>query len=229
MYLRNYVFDLMDIQGGGGGMGDSFRYVPDSPKLPRILLLGDSISRGIWTETQNLFGSLANIQGAPTNCHGFDLYNRNLQNWLGGCPRDVIQFNVGMHYGNHNDMQSYKNGLHRIVDRLKSHSPSAMIVIALTTPSPFDSPSTTPDKNTCRNYGKFKKMGDVGKLNDAAKELAKELNVTISDRYSAILPKLGLVQKPCDIHFEKEGYELLARHDWEVISYLLSQQSEKLA
>ena len=71
----------------------SFMYRPDKPGLPRILLLGDSISRGVTFEMWKKYDGLANIHEAPQNCYGFKYYTEdNLKTWLGTCQWDLIQF-----------------------------------------------------------------------------------------------------------------------------------------
>jgi hypothetical protein len=148
----------------------SFRFVPFQSGIPWILLLGDSISRGTWVETQNLYTpkGLASIQGAPTNCRGLPNYQtEHLESWLGDCRWDVVQFNIGMHhkYG----LAEYQAGLKDVVGRIQKHSPSAKVVFALTTPSPFDCNAKWPDRKTCVNYDRFHKAGRVSQLNQAAR------------------------------------------------------------
>ena len=226
-YLRTYMTQLLTHQDDVNG---SFRFVHDNPDLPRILFLGDSISRGIGVETYNMFHPLgiANIHGAPDNCGGFERYDSHLTQWLGICTWDVIQFNVGMHFhpkrttaNSSTTQQQYKDSIVRIVTKLREHSPNADIVVALTTPSPYDSNDTYPDTATCKNYNLFHKGGFVTSLNKWARQLAPKLNVTINDRYQSIQPFLGKYQRPCDVHFKLEGYQHLAKQDWGVISNLI--------
>ncbi len=220
-YLRWALTELLEMDG----KIPMFPFHEEIPGLPRVLLLGDSISLGIRTEAQKLFHPLANIQGAPTNSLGFDRYTTGLSDWLGKCPWDLVQFNVGMHFHPRKHGSSwtrtYRNGIRDIVNAIKSHSPSAHIVIALTTPSPFDSNMTFPNKASCPHYEKFHKAGFVSAMNEIAVSVAKDLGVTINDRYSFILPVLGDYQMICDIHYKDSGYQLMAEHDWEIISSIL--------
>ena len=202
---------------------NSFRYVHDDPNLPRILFLGDSVSRGIWTEVYNLYHplSLANIHGAPDNCGGFQQYEKHLLDWLGECPWDIIQFNVGLHFHS-SDLNEYEKQITNVVQQLKNHSPDASIVFALTTPSPFDSYGTFPNRSNCKNYDKFHKKGVVPALNKAILDvITPKLNLTVVDRYRAVQPLLEKYQNPCDVHFTRQGYQELARNDWNTVSKLL--------
>ncbi len=200
----------------------SFRYTPPTPGLPRVLVLGDSISRGIWTETQNIINSSGlrlSVQGAPTNCGGFPLYGERLSRWLGDCQWDLVQFNVGMHYHS-SSLAEYSNELSMVVESIREHSPAAQIVFALTTPSPFDSNTTWPT-SSCKNYGLFHKSGFVPKLNEEAVSSLSKINVTINDRYSVIHRELEKYQFPCDVHFTELGYALMAKQDLRVFADIL--------
>ena len=122
-----------------------------------------------------------------------------------------------------------KSGLEKVIFQFRNHSPNATIIFAYTTPSPLDSNSNfttiTPLVNRsleCKNYNKFHSKGFVSKLNDIAKNVSLQNdNVIINDRYSTIFPVLDKYQKPCDIHFIDKGYQLLAKHDWELFSKIL--------
>jgi acyl-CoA thioesterase-1 len=203
-------------------------YYKETPGLKRIMLLGDSVSRGIRSRTQQLFKDQANIQGAPANCMGFEKYQSGLKEWLGYCPWDLVQFNVGLHYhpefpDNYTSWrEEYRQGIIEIFKEIRAHSPSAHIVFALTTPSPFDSNATTPDKATCPHYDKFHKKGFISAMNEVAISLSQELGMIINDRYSFVLPVLEKYQNKCDVHFGVEGSKLMATEDWKLFAELLS-------
>ena len=226
--LRTILTDL-----GKNGKLTWLPYYQEKPGLPRILLLGDSIARGIRSSTQQLYNGQANIQGAPTNCAGFAKYRMGLKDWLGYCPWDLVQFNVGMHF--HPELldnstswpEQYRKEITNIVNQIRAHSPSTHIVFALTTPSPFDSAATTPKRATCPHYDKFHKAGFATSLNDVARSLSQELGIIINDRYSAILPVLEQYQMECNIHYYGEGYEFLARQDWKFLSAALSLNTDE--
>ena len=188
-------------------------------------MLGDSISMGVARLTKELYASEQRValHGAPVNCGGFKLYDNDLLNWLGNCPWDLVQFNVGMHFHPTfpNWPKDYATRIEGVVNQIRQHSPLAHIVFALTTPSPYDSNATIPDKETCANYYLFHQAGWVEKQNDIVRSLAVELNIILNDRYSLIQPVLGEYQKPCDIHFLDPGYELMARQDWSVFASVL--------
>ena len=71
--------------------------VVDDPKLPRVLLIGDSISMGYTVPVRNLLKGKANVHrimenGGPTT-NGL----AKIKLWLGNSKWDVIHFNFGLH------------------------------------------------------------------------------------------------------------------------------------
>lgn len=222
-YLRCVLTEL-----GPDGIVDNFPFYEEKHGLPRILLLGDSISKEIRNQTQLHHHEQANIQGGPTNGLGFSRYKAGLREWLGHCPWDLVQFNVGMHFRPKRPedypswQNDYREGITYIVNEIRNHSPSAHIVFALTTPSPFDSNATTPNNATCPYYNKFHKAGFVPAMNNVANSVAKEHGVIINDRYSFILPVLEKYQFECDVHYTEEGSQVMSERDWKLFSELLS-------
>jgi len=233
----HWIFTYLDGQNGAdlrGRLNDllkwegtkevpSFGYAPPSP-YPKCLVLGDSISRGITLHTQPLARQnnlKLSIQGAPTNCGVVGNYKKRLSTWLGTCEWDLVQFNIGMHWHGVNNVTDYTHQLAWVVNEIRTHSPAAHVVFALTTPSPFDSNDTWPNKETCNNYDKFHKSGFVPTINNAASVSLRKMNVTINDRYSIVQPELGRYQHPCDIHYTTEGYKFMASHDLEFFSNAL--------
>ena len=106
---------------------------------------------------------------------------------------NLLQFNVGQHFHSDN-MTLYAQNLIQVVTRLREHSPGAHIVFALTTPSPFDSANTIPNRTTCSNYDRFFKAGHVSMLNKVAEQTLEPLGAIINDRYAAIHPRMGAFQ-----------------------------------
>ena len=78
-YYPGYIRDKFMNRTGG------FPYVPNVANKARVLVLGDSVSRGTWEEAMKLASSSQKfvIYGAPTNCGGFSAYTANLDMWLG--------------------------------------------------------------------------------------------------------------------------------------------------
>ncbi|MEX2213695.1 MAG: SGNH/GDSL hydrolase family protein, partial [Phycisphaeraceae bacterium] len=78
-----------------------FDPIEDNPKLPRVLLIGDSISIGYHLDVRAMLEGKANVHRPPTNCGPTTNGLKSLDAWLktGGAEKkwDVIHFNWGLH------------------------------------------------------------------------------------------------------------------------------------
>src|SRR4051794_19609114 len=66
-------------------------------KLPRVLIIGDSISIGYTGPTQKLLAGKANVQRIPENGGPTSNGVAKIKQWLGEEKWDVIHFNWGLH------------------------------------------------------------------------------------------------------------------------------------
>src|SRR6185503_1433894 len=119
----------------------AFDPVKDDPKLPRILLIGDSISIGYTVPVRNLLKGKANVHRNPGNGGPTTNGLANLTKWLGDGKWDVIHFNWGLHDlkflpdGNRQvDTEAYEKNMRELVRRLKATG--AELIWASTTPVP---------------------------------------------------------------------------------------------
>ena len=71
--------------------------ITDDPQLPRILLIGDSISMGYTPLVREAFAGKANVHHPPENCEDTGRGLAHLDDWLGEKKWDVIHFNFGLH------------------------------------------------------------------------------------------------------------------------------------
>src|SRR5215203_4589322 len=103
----------------------AFEAVKDDPMLPRVLLIGDSISIGYTPATRKLLAGKANVHRIPTNGGPTDTGTKNIKQWLGDGKWDVIHFNFGLHdlklgTGKHQvPIDAYEKNLREIVKALK--------------------------------------------------------------------------------------------------------------
>jgi|EP01047_Picozoa_sp_COSAG01_P073539 hypothetical protein len=75
---------------------DPLHPVPDEPTLPRVLLLGDSISIGYHLNVRARLEGVANVHRPDTNCGHTGKGVAMLRDWLaahGDRQWDVIHFN----------------------------------------------------------------------------------------------------------------------------------------
>lgn len=169
-------------------------YLEDAPGLPRVLLIGDSVSRGYTLAARKALLGKANVHRAPENCGPTANGLKKLDVWLGGGKWDVIHFNFGIH-DRATPNADYVARLEQILERLKKTG--ARLVWASTTPIPPD----TKD-------GPQAKVA-IEEKNALALELMKKHGVTVNDLHAFISPNLATVQNPRDVHFTGQGYELL--------------------
>jgi hypothetical protein len=186
--------------------------MPDDPALPRVLLIGDSISMDYTVAVRRLLGGRANVHRVPMNGSTTVVGLEHLSDWLGDKKWDVIHFNWGLHDltvllgqgGLKNDgsylvpLDQYQRNLEELVRRLKLTG--AALVWATTTPVPPADVAVL-----------YRKSGDDVVYNTAALKIMQENGIAIDDLYSFALPRLATIQKPANVHFTEEGSAELAK------------------
>ncbi len=152
-----------------------FTYVKDDPKLPRILLIGDSISRSYTSGVRKALAGEANLHRAPANCGSSENGIRFLDEWLGNKKWDCIVFNFGIHDRALKEEQ-YRKNLETIIERLRKTG--ARLFWARTTPI-YRKETGKPDSR-------------IDNLNRIADEVMKRHpDITVLDLYGAVLNAPG--------------------------------------
>jgi acyl-CoA thioesterase-1 len=186
--------------------------VADLVGLPRILIIGDSISIGYTREVRQHFAGRANVHRPPDNCGPTVFGLEQIDSWLGAGRWDVIYFNFGLHDLKFLDAkgtyivpspqdrplaspEEYAANLRQIVDRLRSTG--ARLIFATTTPVP---------------------AGTIGRVegselayNAAATAVMRETGVTVDDLHAFAVARPQL-RRPKNVHFTPEGCLALADH-----------------
>jgi lysophospholipase L1-like esterase len=175
------------------GQSTAWDFVQDDPKLPRVLLIGDSVSRGYTQSVRKSLEGKANVHRAPANCGPTASGIKNIEVWLGDGHWDVIHFNFGIH-DRATPLADYQQRLTQLVDRMKKTG--AKLLWASTTPIPDD----LPKKQTAAS---------IIERNAAALEVMKQHGVALDDLFTAITPHLATMQNPNDVHFNAKGYDFL--------------------
>lgn len=117
------------------GQSNAWDFVQDDPQLPRVLLIGDSVSRGYTQSVRKALAGKANVHRAPANCGPTSLGLKKIDVWLGNGEWDVIHFNFGIHDRN-TPLAEYSQRLEQLVERMQKTG--AKLVWASTTPIPDD-------------------------------------------------------------------------------------------
>ncbi|NLE60247.1 MAG: DUF4038 domain-containing protein [Planctomycetes bacterium] len=189
--------------------------VSDRPGLPRVLLIGDSISVGYTLPVRDRLKTVANVHRVLENCGPTTKGLEHIDEWLGEGRWDVIHFNWGLHDlkqlqpGRRQvSLDAYEANLKRLVTRLKQTG--ATLIWATTTPVPEGAAQREP--------------ADVPRYNEAALRIMRENNIVVNDLYAFALPRLAEIQLPRNVHYTPEGYEKLAGPVIETIRKALDQR-----
>jgi acetyl esterase/lipase len=184
------------------------------PPLPKVLIIGDSISIGYTPPLTEMLRGKAEVVHNPGNAAHSAYGLENLDAWLGDTQWDVIHFNHGLHDLKYVDdsgknvsnkelghqqipVEQYAKNMEAIVSRLKETG--AKLIFATTTPFPVNL------KNPVRE------KADVAAYNDAALEVMKKYDVAVNDLCAFAEPRLAELQLPMNVHFTEIGSEALAR------------------
>ena len=202
-----------------------FKQIEDVDGLPRVLLIGDSISIGYTLQVRELLKGKANVHRPPVNCaatiHGL----KGLDEWLaiGGKDKkwDVIHFNWGLHdlkYMGPNGEnladpkagtskqqvgpEAYEKNLRELVKRLRKTG--ARLIWRNTTPVPEGARGRVP--------------GHAAEYNEIAARVMKEMKVEIHDLYSFAKKNAAKIQRKADVHYTREGSMKLAEEVVKVLA-----------
>ena len=183
----------------------AYAAIQDVEGLPRVLVIGDSISIGYTLPVRALMAGKANVHRIPENAAHSRNGVENLEKWIASDKRwDVIHVNFGLHDLKRMDdglqqvsLADYETNLNKIFARLAKTG--AKVVLATTTPVPYaDMKVPRTDLDTVV-------------YNKVARRVAEAHGATVLDLYAAALPKLGEIQLPANVHYNAEGYQFLAR------------------
>lgn len=186
----------------GASKDPAFAKIEDNPDLPRVLLIGDSISIGYTSPVREMLKGKANVHrimenGGPTS-NGVN----KIEQWLSPGKWDVIHFNWGLHdikivAGKHQvGIEDYEENLRELVEKMKATG--AALIWCSTTPVPDG--KLTP----------LRVRGDEVKFNAVAKRIMDENGIPTDDLYALARSKLKQIQLPENVHFTEGGSKVLA-------------------
>ncbi len=187
--------------------------VQENPSLPRVLLLGDSISIGYTLPLRAKLAGVANVVRPATNCGPSRSALSHLDEWLGDRPWDVIHFNFGLHDMKHvlpgsermvavgttgsgplEPPESYARNLRQIARRLQRTG--ARLIWCSTTPVP---------------EGAFGRVaGEEQNYNAIANRVMREAGIEVQDLHKRLLAEPQRLQRPGDVHFTAAGSTRIA-------------------
>ena len=206
-------------------LGASTVLIPFDPKnalntkLPKVLLIGDSISLGYYPFVKDFLIGKAEIlrpmkpNGDMYNCQGTTNGVLEIVNWIADIEWNVIHFNFGLHDIKHINWitkknssspedphqanpKQYEKNLKFIVKKLKKTK--AKLIFATTTPYP----------DTVRKP--LRKPGMSRIYNEVALKIMTKNNIQVNNLYDYVLPRMEALQRPNNVHFNLQGSQKLA-------------------
>ncbi|MBI1310220.1 SGNH/GDSL hydrolase family protein [bacterium] len=193
------------------GRSNAWDFVTDDPELPRVLLIGDSVSRAYTQTVRKDLAGKANVHRAPANCGPTATGLKKLDVWLGDGKWDVIHFNFGIH-DRATPIADYTARLEELVNRMQQTG--ATVCWATTTPIP-----DVPDKK----YS----AASIVERNAAALAVMQKHGVAVDDLFAAISPRLAELQNPNDVHFSGPGNEFLGHQVATFLQTVLANIGER--
>jgi len=188
--------------------------VPPNPNnLPKVLLIGDSISSGYYPSVAKALEGKAVVAKSSDNGESTAVGVLKIDGWLGDTKWDVIHFNWGVWdmYGwqyakDDRSPAMYAQRLETLVVRMKKTG--AKLIWATTTPVPPGPESTmlkrwkrevVIDENLERQY------------QEAALQVMKKYEVQVDDLYALLKPRRSEFQANDNVHFSGGGSALMAK------------------
>jgi hypothetical protein len=184
----------------------------DKDDLPRVLLIGDSITRGYFGEVEKRLAGKAHCARLTTSkCVSDPSFPDEVELLLKQYRFAVIHFNNGLHGWGYREDQ-YQDGLLRLIETFKQHAAGAKLVWATTTP--------------IRERDNLQQISErterVRTRNRIASEIMKDRGIPTNDLY-------GLVEQQPDwhsgdgVHFNGKGKEAQAKQVAESVLECLSK------
>ncbi|WP_297088297.1 SGNH/GDSL hydrolase family protein [uncultured Draconibacterium sp.] len=188
---------------------------PDRSK-PRVLFIGNSILKGYFRYTTERISDKVNCDRFSTSRSIEDpVLLQETKLAIGDYQHQIIHFNNGLH-GWHLSKEEYRKCMKRYVKFLKRHkSKDCILLYSLTTPvsSPEQGVKLDPVRNKV-----------VLERNEVALEIMAENGIQVIDLYGLVEPELDkYVIRKGDLHYKKEGYDLMAEKISKQIISLLKQ------
>lgn len=198
----------------------------DKTPLPRVLILGDSISIGYTEPVRKYLKGKAEVVRPNENCQHTAHGLVRIKTWLGNGKWDVIHFNWGIWDTHMLDAQNrlvgdnakgelhvrhtpkqYRENLTKLVDTMEKSG--AKLIWASTTPI------------MSRTGARF---DDIKNLNTIAAGIMKERKIAVDDLYEYVLPHVKEWQSGDKVHFNAKGNDELGKRVGERILEVLKQE-----
>jgi len=171
-------------------------WIPDAndTTLPRVLLIGDSITGGYGPKVADALKGKASVARlTPSKSIGDPTLLAEVALVLGQCHFDVVHFNNGLHGWGYSE-EEYQKAFPDLIATIRKHAPQAKLIWATITPM--------------RQAGKLDVIAEGTKRVEARNKIAEEIvareGIAVGDLY-------GLVKdhpeywSPDGVHFNAQG------------------------
>ncbi len=171
-------------------------WMPNANKhdLPRVLLIGDSVTQGYGPDVEKQLAGKAYVARLATSrCVGDPVLHAELSAVLGADSFDVIHFNNGLHGIGAVSEKEYAEFLPQMLAHIRQFAPKAKLIWANSTPSHVN--------------GKFEQLApnnaNVTERNRIAAELMAKEGIPLDDLYTLMLPHPECCAD--GLHYKAEG------------------------
>ncbi len=162
--------------------------------LPRVLLIGDSVTQGYGPDVEKqLEGKAYVARLATSRCVGDPVLHTEIASVLGSDTFDVIHFNNGLHGIGSVSEKEYAEFLPQLLAHIRQLAPKAKLIWATCTPSHVN--------------GKFEQLApnnvNVTERNRISTELMAREGIPVNDLYALMLPHPECCAD--GLHYKAEG------------------------
>jgi len=183
--------------------------------LPRVLLIGDSITRGYYPVVQKQLEGKALVDRLSTSAFITDpMLLAQVAMVLDNTHYDIIHFNNGMHGWQHSE-EEYRAGFPEFLATIRKHAPTAKLIWAATTPLKESVPVKPGEPRPSDER--------IASRNAIALEIVKSQGIPVDDLYAPMVGHPELHPEKDKVHFNAEGTALQGKQVAEEIGKLLIQ------
>jgi pimeloyl-ACP methyl ester carboxylesterase len=162
--------------------------------LPRVLMIGDSITRGYFAGVEKALAGKANCARLTTSrCICDPVFFDELTMVLRQYPFAVIHFNNGLHGWGYTE-EEYRQAFPKLLSALRQYNPDARLIWTTTTPVRQRGNMAQLDERTER----------VKKRNEIAREFANLASLAVDDLFALTINHREYYSAD-GVHFNNEG------------------------
>lgn len=174
--------------------------------LPRVLLIGDSITRSYFDRVSKALDRIASCARlASSRCIGDPILMDELSLLLKQFPFDLVQFNNGLH-GMNNSEELYRDHFEEVLSLIRTLAPNATLIWACSTP--------WRRKENLREFHPNNEK--VLARNKIAQAYARDHAIPINDLYAVLVDHPEYTAED-GIHLTESGRQVVAEQTLQIL------------